>query len=277
MRKYFVLAFLVILAGCSSTKIVVHKESTKKILAQTKAKLEKKYNIKNAEVILAYDLTGSASTHLTNNHYPNIINDSKYNKQFLKSANNFNKSVIEQNAKLKLEQLRQLTSKLAKNNIHFKYKIPKSSSGTNYFKQLVKVHNKLGKSLPIMLPASNPCLTSNYGMRKHPIKKQQKFHYGIDLCSTKHLIFTAAEGAVTSIMRNKNGYGNSVTINHSNGIKTFYAHLDRIFVSPNQKVIQGELIGTEGQTGNVTGRHLHFETMYKDKKVNPIIFISSQL
>jgi len=55
------------------------------------------------------------------------------------------------------------------------------------------------------------------------------------------------------------GYGHYIVIEHPNGTKTRYAHLDKLFVSIGDYVKQGEALGTMGQTGDATGCHLHFE------------------
>ena len=80
-----------------------------------------------------------------------------------------------------------------------------------------------------------------------------------NVCGTS--VFAAAEGLVTdadSIGWN-NGYGSYVTIEHPIGIKTKYAHLERVGVEIGNYVKQGDVIGDMGQTGDATGCHLHFE------------------
>jgi murein DD-endopeptidase MepM/ murein hydrolase activator NlpD len=276
MYKYFSSTILLlILASCSkATKapITIQKESTKKILNYTTKALNQKYHLKHAEVALLYNLHNSKSDFIDKN-YVNIINNSKYNKNFLASKLNFNKGFIEKNAKTRLQQFGQIISKLAQNKIHFKGL--KISKNQNHFNNLVNLHNKHAKFLPILFPSNNGYITSRYGVRYHPIQKKQKFHYGIDIASQKRLIFSAAEGVITKVDIQPNGYGKNIAIDHASGIKTFYAHLSKIFVSPKQKVLQGELIGIEGDTGSATGIHLHFETIYQGRKINPMLFFIS--
>jgi murein DD-endopeptidase MepM/ murein hydrolase activator NlpD len=69
------------------------------------------------------------------------------------------------------------------------------------------------------------------------------------------------------------GYGNHVVIDHGNGYKTLYAHLNSIFVSPGENVTKGQQIGTVGNTGNSTGPHLHFEVLYQGVRRNPYSFL----
>lgn len=65
------------------------------------------------------------------------------------------------------------------------------------------------------------------------------------------------------------GFGNLIIIRHLNGLETYYAHLDKILVSPNQSLLAGDIIGLGGETGNALGPHLHFEVRYKDNAFNP--------
>jgi LysM repeat protein len=73
-------------------------------------------------------------------------------------------------------------------------------------------------------------------------------------------IYASASGRVI-IARNgyNGGYGNMIIIEHPNGTKTLYAHLNKILTSTGSNVSQGELIGHVGNTGRSTGPHLHFE------------------
>lgn len=74
------------------------------------------------------------------------------------------------------------------------------------------------------------------------------------------------------------GYGNRVYIDHGNGIITIYAHLQSVIVKSGTSVKQGQIIGTMGRTGHVsgaTGIHLHFEIKKNGSSVNPTNYISS--
>jgi murein DD-endopeptidase MepM/ murein hydrolase activator NlpD len=69
------------------------------------------------------------------------------------------------------------------------------------------------------------------------------------------------------------GYGNAVVLNHGNGLKTLYAHLNSIYVAKGQSVSQGQSIGQMGNTGNSTGTHLHFEVIQGGIKQNPLSYL----
>lgn len=107
-------------------------------------------------------------------------------------------------------------------------------------------------------------ITSEYGARVHPISGKHSFHAGIDL-SAGHgsSVLAVGDGIVVHAAPQSSdlsvGYGNYITIKHTNGYFSRYAHLSKISVSVGDKIKQGEVIGKEGNTGGSTGSHLHFE------------------
>ena len=90
-----------------------------------------------------------------------------------------------------------------------------------------------------------------------------KMHKGIDIARPSDRTIKAADNGTIASAGWSGGYGNKVVINHNNGLKTVYAHLDSINVSVGQTVSQGQKIGVMGSTGDSTGIHLHFE-VYKN-------------
>jgi murein DD-endopeptidase MepM/ murein hydrolase activator NlpD len=99
-------------------------------------------------------------------------------------------------------------------------------------------------------------------------------HYAIDIADvSKPPIWASTGGVVEKATSGWNGgYGNHVVIDHGNGLKTLYAHLEYYTVSPGQTVSQGQVIGKMGRTGRVYGRtgiHLHFEVIQNGVKQYP--------
>ncbi len=95
-------------------------------------------------------------------------------------------------------------------------------------------------------------------------------HLGIDIAAaTGAPIYAADSGVVVYAGWHPNGYGNVIMIDHMNGYHTVYAHLSAINVSCGSNVIQGNIIGRAGSTGNSTGPHLHFEVRYLGGFINP--------
>lgn len=124
-----------------------------------------------------------------------------------------------------------------------------------------KTSNTKVESGYYMRPVSG-IVTSPYGSRKGG------FHYGIDIGNKRGTpVKAAASGVVVKVVTGcKEGnsscggrYGNYIAIQHANGTKTIYAHLNSVGVSYGEKVSQGETIGGLGNTGRSTGPHLHFE------------------
>ncbi|MGN1386722.1 MAG: peptidoglycan DD-metalloendopeptidase family protein [Bacillus sp. (in: firmicutes)] len=101
-----------------------------------------------------------------------------------------------------------------------------------------------------------------------------KYHKGIDIARPSNLSIKAADnGVVVEAGYNNGGYGNKVVINHNNGMKTVYAHMDSISVEVGQVVEAGTTIGVMGSTGNSTGVHLHFEVYKNGSLVNPLDYL----
>lgn len=71
------------------------------------------------------------------------------------------------------------------------------------------------------------------------------------------------------VARYSGAFGNLVVIRHNNGLETFYGHLSKLMVKPDQMVESGEVIGLGGSTGRSTGAHLHYEVRYLGKAINP--------
>jgi LysM repeat protein len=107
-------------------------------------------------------------------------------------------------------------------------------------------------------------MTSRFGSR------WGSSHNGVDIAlKTGEPVRAAWNGTVRYSKLNGGGYGNIVVIRHNNGLETYYAHLSRLLVKPNQKVTAGDTIGLGGNTGYSFGAHLHFEIRYFDAPINP--------
>ena len=116
-------------------------------------------------------------------------------------------------------------------------------------------------------------VTSRYGYRRHPIRRQRIFHHGIDLrAKTGTRVYAAQSGKVIFVGW-LGGYGKLVILKHDNQYTTRYGHLSTIKVRSGQKVKRGTVIGLSGNTGYSTGPHLHFEVRYKGKSTDPAKYI----
>jgi murein DD-endopeptidase MepM/ murein hydrolase activator NlpD len=127
-------------------------------------------------------------------------------------------------------------------------------------------------AFPQKSPVRFSITSSKYGVRIHPITKKLSFHEGDDFIPTiDYSAYATMTGYVNSIEKSREGYGNSVIISNEHGMKTLYGHLDKIYVKPNQRIKPGDKVGKIGNTGFSTGRHLHYEIIYNETKLNPSI------
>ncbi len=113
-------------------------------------------------------------------------------------------------------------------------------------------------------------VSSGFGWRFHPIYADMRLHTGIDIDGSAGDPIVASAAGVVIIAGSYGGYGNTVAIDHGNGLTTIYAHQDSIAVGYGEWVAQGEVIGTVGCTGLCTGPHLHFETRIWGAAVDPL-------
>ena len=101
------------------------------------------------------------------------------------------------------------------------------------------------------------------------------WHRGIDLGGVPGVpVFAADNGTVIFAGWNNWGYGNMVVLDHGNGFRTLYAHLDQARLRCGQGVNGGQVVGTLGTTGNTAGPHVHFEIRLNGVPVNPRDYIN---
>lgn len=118
-------------------------------------------------------------------------------------------------------------------------------------------------------------ITSQFGMRVHPVTGIFKLHTGTDIRAPIGANFIAANDGVVVKAGWNNAYGNMVMINHGGGVMTLYAHGSQICVELGQEVKRGDIVLKVGSTGYSTGPHAHFEVRINGKYVNPLDYITS--
>ena len=112
-------------------------------------------------------------------------------------------------------------------------------------------------------------ISSGYGSRRHPISGRSEFHSGIDIPAPNGTNIVAADSGTVIISGRMGGYGNTVVIDHGNGLSTLYGHNSRNLVAVGDWVNRGDVIARVGSTGVSTGPHLHFEVRHNGRHVNP--------
>lgn len=112
-------------------------------------------------------------------------------------------------------------------------------------------------------------VTSDYGMRLHPLLNERRMHTGVDIGAPEGSSVVAVADGTVIFAGWFGAYGNTIVIDHGGGVASMYAHLSSISVSEGQKVDRGDNIGRVGDTGWSTGPHLHFEVRVNGDPVNP--------
>ncbi|MBA3677838.1 MAG: M23 family metallopeptidase [Sphingosinicella sp.] len=112
-------------------------------------------------------------------------------------------------------------------------------------------------------------VSSNFGMRRHPILGYSRMHKGMDFRAGYGTPILAATDGRVARAGWAGGYGKQVRISHRGGLTTSYSHMSRIVAAPGQSVRQGQVIGYVGSTGLSTGPHLHYELYRNGTPVNP--------
>lgn len=115
-------------------------------------------------------------------------------------------------------------------------------------------------------------VTSPFGQRFHPVLKKYIIHKGVDLRAGNGTNLYAPEDGKIIFANYMSGYGRLIKIKHSDGYSTRMAHLSKIYVKNGQTVKSGDLIGKTGQSGRVTGPHLHFEVRKNGVALDPMRF-----
>ncbi|MBC8769417.1 M23 family metallopeptidase [Arenibacter sp. BSSL-BM3] len=155
--------------------------------------------------------------------------------------------------------------------VGFLYQIP-DYSYISSLETYLQFRPRLLEQFPSAVPLEkgNYSISSNYGIRVHPISDKEKKHYGIDLATPRgKYVYASASGTIKDILYSKKGYGTHIIIKHRFGFETLYGHLNKVLVRKGQTVKQHEMIGAVGSTGSSTGYHLHYEILKNKHKIDP--------
>ena len=128
------------------------------------------------------------------------------------------------------------------------------------------------ENIPAIQPVMNKDLrrvASGYGMRIDPVYHVRKFHQGMDFTAPTGTEVFATGNAKVKFTGWKQGYGNTVILDHGFGYETLYAHLYKSLVRKGQKVRRSDIIALVGNSGKSTGPHLHYEVRLNGKPVDP--------
>ncbi|CAN5551567.1 hypothetical protein BH20ACT2_BH20ACT2_07530 [soil metagenome] len=124
-------------------------------------------------------------------------------------------------------------------------------------------------AVAITSPLDRARVSSEFGMRTHPIIGTSRLHAGMDMSAPSGTPIRAAAPGLVLLAGPRGGYGNTVVLDHDDTLGTLYAHQSRVAVEPGDRVEAGDVVGFVGSTGLSTGPHLHFETRLRGVPTNP--------
>lgn len=128
------------------------------------------------------------------------------------------------------------------------------------------------ENIPAIQPVLNKDLkriASGFGVRIDPVYHTHRMHTGLDFSAPVGTEVYATGNAKVIFVGWRQGYGNTVEIDHGYGYTTLYAHLYKALVRVGQKVKRGDIIALVGNTGKSVGPHLHYEVRVHNKPVDP--------
>ena len=104
--------------------------------------------------------------------------------------------------------------------------------------------------------------------------KFSRFHPGVDIAtSLGTTVKPITAGKVSSVNMGFWGYGNHVMVSHTNGFKSLYGHMGKVFVKVEQEVTTDTSLGEVGMTGFSSGPHTHLEITHNDKYIDPLLIL----
>ncbi|MBR4264374.1 MAG: M23 family metallopeptidase [Paludibacteraceae bacterium] len=138
--------------------------------------------------------------------------------------------------------------------------------------QLVKTQEVKMENIPAIQPVLNKDLkrmASGYGWRIDPVYHIRRFHSGMDFSAPVGTDIFATGNGVVTFTGWRQGYGETVEVDHGFGYTTRYAHCSKLVARRGQKVKRGDVIAKVGNTGKSTGPHLHYEVHFNGKAIDP--------
>jgi murein DD-endopeptidase MepM/ murein hydrolase activator NlpD len=138
----------------------------------------------------------------------------------------------------------------------------------NYLNSLQGQLKQMIASIPTELPASGK-VSSGVGMRPSPWTGEAEFHSGLDIPNPMGTAIHAPANGVVDYVGPSNGNGQTVLLDHGQGVITQYAHLSRAHVRKGDLVYKGQRIADVGNTGKSTNPHLHYEVRVNGVPIDP--------
>jgi murein DD-endopeptidase MepM/ murein hydrolase activator NlpD len=116
-----------------------------------------------------------------------------------------------------------------------------------------------------------------FGLKEFINGEESGKHRGLDIANAAGTPVKASNSGVVRLAERLPAHGNTVVIEHGQGIFTYYAHLKKILVNAGVKVLKGQIIGQMGSTGVATGPHLHFSVSLHNLRVDPMQWLNGMI
>ena len=254
------------------TKLIINLS---KNIEVTKKELNTQTDIESKEYIITNSLyADGVNSNVPNEVLVKLIQLFSFDLDFQRDIKkntvvsiSYEKTYVENASEFSIGDIDYAKIEIGKNNLEY-FKFLTDEGFIDYF-------NREGKNVKksiLKTPLDGARLSSNFGMRKHPISGFNKMHKGIDFAAPIGTPIYAGGNGIVEYIGTNGGYGKYIRIRHNNEYKTAYAHLNsyKKGISKGVRVNQGEVIGYVGNTGRSTGPHLHYEIIYQNKQINPL-------
>jgi len=116
-------------------------------------------------------------------------------------------------------------------------------------------------------------VSSRFGLKRYFNKKPRKPHSGIDIAAPTGTVIRSPTDGIVIATGNFYFNGNVAFVDHGQGLITMFCHMNTIAVSKDQKLKTGDKIGEVGETGRVTGAHLHFSVSLNNTRIDPELLL----
>ncbi len=148
--------------------------------------------------------------------------------------------------------------------------VPKKISRVEHKTDSIRDLAKVNRSL-FNLPLDTIYITSPFGIRYHPVKKNYRKHYGIDLRGKGVPVYS-----ITTALVKKTGYDKALGIYIiliSGNYEFIYGHLSHIYIKEKDLLKPGDILGKTGTSGLSTAKHLHFAIKRDKHYIDPLPFL----